>query len=875
MLQKTKRKLRGRELGIIITASVLVFLIIFYIAINAIIGAVGSGEGEGGTTPPTPLEGEALYGNNLIAYPSFAESDVKTFSVAYRDENGLRRNLTMMRSDLDDPFTFYYSDEKGDALVHQPPICSVEKNFDYRSLYATESAEGLNIYRITYMFAAIGALYFSNRIELSENQNERAAQLNRYGLNDAARQALGIVYVDKEGEEQRHTVYIGDRMLTDSGYYFMVDDREYVYTSLGNYLHYAFGGIESFIAPRVVAEGLKQDNAYEPYLTTDYKQWKNRVFTETTDTVSRNSKVIAKADMITPRYDVGIVGGSDGYDRLGYTEMTFDLAGLSGESAFSFLVSALDGKNIGDYSSGKIEATVIANTNEAYVGLKYNYSINQIESVFDSGAEITAEGTAVDGHRYVKVGYSYSITNGTDTLTYINAHAVIDLQDTASAIPAEVIEKLKAAKVGYLTGNNITFEITYTTENTHKSEVEYIISEIVMIYEIDGGTVNYLDKITEASSVSYRYYYMIDGEMYGEVQSNLVDLSKIGEDDEINYPIKQALIGRGVGKGLDLKVMDHTMHVQPMMNFTAYSIEAINYFIVEEMISAFRFVNYSERDPYYGESLYINTLTNKNKSYALNATACEAVVRFLGGINEDTSSSLSVGLVGSETVAVGLTPANMLEYGKTGVGLYANTIYFELPRGIEVVSTGGSDSIDDYRYLDTLGFHLYVSDEMPDGTRYVGSDMYDIIVKIDAAGFEFLERSFVDYWARRSIASVSYSDIEEMTLDLYMEDIYGSYSFDLEHKESWIVDGEAVLEEPENGGTPYDMMVVHASLRSTEATETVFSRLIAEKGQNSIRLSTVYTEAAGADEVLMDKYDTLGTSSFKDMLLLIYSTYYT
>lgn len=874
MIFKEQTRFTKKQLGIIITASVLAFLIIFYIALSAILGAIGSGQGGEEAPLPEIFEGEALYGKNPIAYPTFSESDVQSFSVSYFGKEGYRKNLTMMRPKKDEPFIIYYSDENGDARVYQPPICSAEKNFDYKSLYAVEGSDGLNVYKITYLFAAVSAMYFNNRIELSNNQNERAVQLNRYGLSDSKKQAMAFTYLDSEGKEVSHTVYVGDKLLTEAGYYFMVDDRNYVYTSTGGYLHYAFGGVESFIESRVIAEGLTQDNAYEPYLTTDYKQWKNKIFTSTTDTVSQKSKVIAEADILTPQYFDGILTGGDGYERLGYSEMTFDLKSLGKQGTFGNIITALSGKNIGSYENREIVATVVADTNEAYEGLHYTYTINTIEAAFNDGEDMSVPGESVKGYDYIKVTYSYKLSNGTATETYLNAHAVIDMKNRSAVIPDSVYDVLENGKIGVLDTYQ-TFEVDYDATNAKSSEVEYVITEIVMIYQMDNGTVNYGTEVKDDSVVSYRYVYKIDGETLGGEMSNLVDLSEIDSEDGDNYTIKQALLGKKVENHLDLSVLKHTMLCQAMMNFTTYSIKSINYFVEEEAVSSFKFVNYSERDPFYGESLYINTLENKYKSYALNATACERVVRFLGGINEDSSSSKSIGLVGSETVAVGLTPANMLKYGKTGIGLYANTIYFELPRGIEVISSGGENSYDDYRHLDTLGFYLYISDEMPDGTRYVGSDMYDIIVKIDARGFEFLEKTFVDYWARRSIASVSYSDIEDMTLDFFMDDIYGSYAFDLEHRESWIVDGEATYEKPASGGTPYDMMVVHTALRSTEASETLLSKLLSESGKTSIRLSTVYTEAAGADEVVMDKYDTLGTSSFKSMLQLIYSTYYT
>jgi hypothetical protein len=152
--------------------------------------------------------------------------------------------------------------------------------------------------------------------------------------------------------------------------------------------------------------------------------------------------------------------------------------------------------------------------------------------------------------------------------------------------------------------------------------------------------------------------------------------------------------------------------------------------------------------------------------------------------------------------------------------------------------------------------------------------MYGIIAVVEGELWDYLDKSFVDFWARRNIASVDYSEINEMTFEFFMEDVYGSYEFDIEHETKWIYNGELVDEQPEKGGQEYDKITVRGSLTSQHASETLFTRLLAETGKDSLMLSTVYTSAKGADEVVMDGYDTLGNSNFKELLGLIYNTYY-
>ena len=120
-------------------------------------------------------------------------------------------------------------------------------------------------------------------------------------------------------------------------------------------------------------------------------------------------------------------------------------------------------------------------------------------------------------------------------------------------------------------------------------------------------------------------------------------------------------------------------------------------------------------------------------------------IKLLGGVTSD--SDTSEGLIG-DTVELGLTPENKEKYN-----LNAHKIYFEMPRVIFLSSDGsGNDDLDDYGWISTLGVNLYFSAETDDEDgskiRYVGSDLFDIVVKVPAEDFEFLNYSFIEYWAQ-------------------------------------------------------------------------------------------------------------------------------
>lgn len=860
--KKNQKKLSGKSLAAAVIAGFLALLIIAYAVITAILPTLVSGGQQ--AELPELVEGEAHYGTNAVAYPTIAQSSIQSVSVL-----SSAGDFYMKRPDKNQDFIFYYTDEYGKDQVYYPPICSVEDGFNYSSLYAIEAETGLNVQKITYLCTTLGFLYFTERIPIVEET--RAAQLNRYGLNAEDRDSIYFTYLDADGKEQAIQIYVGDQLVVGTGYYYMIKGRDYVYTSISNGFDYALSGFESLVSSSLIAPGLEEDGTYEPYLTPSYKQWKNTVYSAVGDLVTEDADVVIIGNMLTtldkgPSH-VPSSGEIDGYLYDGVTERSMDLEYLKNRPEFERLIKTLVGRSVGDYSASPIVSTVIMNTNEVEltdgVSGKYSYYITAIESVLTDSDELTAVGTPVGSATLVKVKYNYFI----DGILQNNApcHAVIDLA-ADSAIPAETRAKISSASVGELS-EVISFEAVYNTENAQMREVKYIISDINLIYN---NKYEYAEVIAEDSIVNYTFYYEIDGVQVGDKQISTVNLSEITEG--VNLEIKKRLLGRRTGTDLNLAAYTDVMYCEPMQNFVAYTIKEIEYFVDRELIVSFAFINSNDRDPFYGESLYVNRLTNKYKTYALNAESCESVVRILGGITADGSSQLSEGLAGSETVAVGLTPVNMLEYG-----LYAHTIYFELPRGI--IPYGNADSeYDSYRWLNTIGFHLYVSDLQPDGTRYVGSDMYDIVVKIDGKTFEFIEHSFVDFWARKSLVMIDYQDVDSVKLEFNLEDIEGKYNFRLEHKDIYIgTDGGHYDEEPEAGGTLYDFVTVHASVLSG-GFGSELEKYLAEENLTSMKLENLYNRVAGiqyGQAGLVIGNDTAGTAYFKEILLMMYATYYT
>ena len=877
--------------------AILAFSLAVLIAGAAVLNTLLQVDDGSADTPALPeiLEGEAIYNGMAIAYPYIAEKNIIGLVV-----KGIENDYSLMREPIEKDgkttygsFILSYKDSSGETQTYAPGILSEDSETDYSDLYAIEQGDGYGtIPKLTYLCTAVGALYFNERIELSANAEERTEQLKRYGLTSSSSVTIGFSFLNGKGEEEDHIVTIGSSIVTGFGYYYLVDDRPYVYSvENNNYFNYALADFTTFVNPALTAAGLAIDGAFEPYLTTAFEQWKNTVYDDNdpfkrdekgnyilddngdkiydgiVDYVKDGSIVAVNASLITPNGTEG-----DGYSKGKTKGVTFDLSDIGNDELLKYTLSVLKNKPLGvldkhfyvtmmDYASAKL-----LDAEKLDVGTTYQYFITEIESVIDSNGEHTEAGYAVGDAKYVKIGYLVKVDNG--ELSAVTQHSIINLND--EILPDEVKSAIAAARVGTL-DSQIGFSIKYTKDNSIKRNI--LITEIITILDSNNKTI---DKVADGSQVMYRYQYEINGvaiENYGTavitVGSNLE-----GQDKEI----AGALMGKGQSKNLSIRISDGNYTV--MNSFTSYEISEISYFVTKQPIVSFRFQQASQRNPYYGESLYENTMTGEYSMYALNASACEAVVKVLGGIGANASQS--IGISGLKTVAVGITPDIMKEYG-----LYAYSVYFELPRGITTVkyledleSEEYLDELDDYTYYSTLGFNLYMSEPFKDKSdnkyyRYVASDMYDLVAVCPAEDFEFLEYGFVEFYARRNMMLTDIANIHTIKFDFFMEDVYGSYVNQFDHNQLYAYNGklyskEALIsqfgESALSLSSKFEAININV-IPGENCMETEFSKFLSEKGYTQASLYEFF------DKELLE-LDSLGTSNFKELTELIFYTYY-
>jgi len=871
-------KKNRKPLLIIILAASLAILIAAAVIINAVLSAKDNTEENENTVEIIEGLEDRMENGAAVAYTYVDESEMILIKVEGKESEYtlVRENAADEKDPTSGAFLLYYKDADGNMQEYYPEIVKSDPTFNYEDLYAKEdtSTNGLGGYKLTYLCVGVGTTLFRQRITVPTAADEREKMLSTYGLSEGDNPVrVSFDYVAKDGTRKTHRVTIGDKLINNTGYYFMVDDRDYVYTSSNsNYFEYALQDFAFYISPILTAAGLAMDSTFEPYLTTGYEQWKNTVYKDEGLPIADDSRVIASVKTMVPYVTKDASLGSDGYIRdNAYAKRIFDLKEMRANE-YKRLRDALlrpddplQTAKIGKF--GKDIAVTIesySRTVDIAAAKEYKYTIVAIESIITETQEISDTGTPVGDGKLLKI--TYNLTVGGEAQSLYLMHGVIDI--SSEKVPQPVRVALSAASVGELSAP-VEFSIAYNADNAVRREVKTIVSEIVKVTNEKGDTVG---KVEKGTTVLYHYYHTVDGKRLDEIYTNAIKIT-----DELSGEAKTVadkLMGLGQSSNLEIEVNSYIEYDEIVADFITYLMSGIEYFVTSECVVAFEFQQASDRDPFYGESLYKNQTPGDYVIYGLNASSCEAVVKVLGGIL-DSNATVSQGLRGLETVTVGITAENMEKYG-----LFANTVYFELPRGITAVGYDKNSgqtveeyltTLDDYTFYSTLGFTLYMSDEQPDGTRYIASTLYDVIAKVNADDFIFLDQTFSEFYARRNILLTNIANIASVDFDLFMTDIYGSYDIELTHSKLYAYAGklytkDKLPEEAKDLASSYNAIDAFVT-PSGECSDTALLKFIQEKGYTGVSLYEFY------DKKLVE-LDSLGTSNFRELMELIFYTYY-
>ena len=900
-MKTVERKLNKAQIATIWLLIISVLLTAGIITVVAIANYKAKNQSNNSSTGATLdlKPGESSYLNQRIVYPSIEESEILFLDIQNKDG---RFGMSRYPNEQGNFLFHYYVDGEEKAIPYTPPITGAESGFDYTSLYAIETGDGYGqIYYLTYLCSALGAPFFTERIELPsadtpEGKEKREALLRDYGLTQSESTMISFEYCEKdpvtkkvvEGSEDTHVIVLGGKALSGVGYYFMVDGRDYVYYTNSEYFNYAMRGFASFVKGTLVAPGILTDSVFGPYLTTDFKSWTGTMFKEESDKVFTNDMDGYKnyenpTVIVNGNYQKSVDKGLDytpdgeafsGYEIGEQTDLKFDLEALRSHPSYTRIKNTFVGKNVG-VQAEKILLTLLDDVHTADNKLidfgeadsvRYEYAISKIEAVLTDNGERTS-GTVGAEDTLLKITYRY--TGGGKTVAH-DCHAVIDLVNLTDSEKAKFIDKPVGTE---LEADAFTVTVDYTKEKggSIKSNEKYVLTGILAIFSEKGEI---LSTVTENSYVNISYRIDVDDKV-GTTQTTMVLISDIKDDSKL-AALKTILIGKSKGNNYSETVYNDEYGYEFMREFATYEISEIEYFVANEIIVSFAFCNASKRDPFYGDTFYKNTLQNEYRLYGLNSGTCETAVKLLGGIANNTNQA--VGYAG-ETVAIGLSVDNMEKYG-----LYAHRIYFEMPRNIydasEELEDADSDALSDYGWLSTLGFNLYISDTVYDERgnkiRYIGSDMYDIVAKVPAADFDFVEYGFVEFWARRNVVSMNIEKLEQVEFEFNMEEYKGSYTFDLTFKTAYgaYIDGKYVISEEKIAGySPFDYEIVNVKA-SDDAFDTAFKQMFGSEKWGD--LATLYNSTLGDGDLTFypGTDTTLGAGYFNSVYeSLLFTTY--
>ena len=796
----------------------------FFAVVRPLVNRLNPGKS---SEPVELLEGESYYYNQgyhetmAILFPQFSRKDLYSVRVWNKETNYEFMHVLSDASSTADNYFLLGSDSDGDGSseLYLPDLVNVFPDFQYSSLYDDTS-------KIPTVITVTGACFFQSRVYIRANDetnpDDSAYQeiLANYGLADAnnpsfyeirgykidrklnmvyayTEEFLGItiqrnVYqsIDAKGKVTYYTlntteaaawsealgdydfencftpytgslealqpivdtsrsykVYVGDRTPDRTGYYLRVDGRDVVYTtattSVGDVVNKS---LAYYVNPRIMAAS---DDIYASFMALDFGIWKK---------AEALSKIKEGAGVIYAAADVSLNGSSVGPES--------GMIHLLKDKIDDRLYAALLGKAVADKIDAVVtEAVPIYSPIAAGEVVEYVfYSIDGIVGVDEINRTV---GTAVSGDDMILVTYSM-VSGETESQLY---SGVVDLTDPKlpsgirSALVGKSIGGDKTGASGALVRCDVSFDSSYADVFTEVYKIVQIIGYATNESLSDINTVNN----AALPSTGYVQIYCtvsVDGIEEGQY----IILNLAGEDSYAREQLRLALAGKANGVQANPIEVGIVYPNSPIMAYTLYEdIEIVSINSYDEELT-FKFVNEADRDKFHGATNLYEIVGPINRTmYTLDPDATKSIVMNF------------TDLVGSETVAVGLTADVIREYG-----LDANVFYFEYPFGL-FDAEDGSDDIVTYGYEYSVAYCIYVSEKQADGTYYVASTLYDTVVKADASLFSFIDWSFTNDWMYPSILQLSIYDIAELTFDINFSDLKETHSFALSTNSKYYV----------------------------------------------------------------------------------------
>lgn len=297
--------------------------------------------------------------------------------------------------------------------------------------------------------------------------------------------------------------------------------------------------------------------------------------------------------------------------------------------------------------------------------------------------------------------------------------------------------------VGKVTESNASYYANLTLQYSPVTNGEYLMKDVTLWNrrEEKGTPIGREDAVTV-------FYALIEGETQtGEekYESGLIDLRRNREHADL-------FEGKRVGDG------NFYMTVQDGEKEYRYHVKEI--LAVDTLFLNYSFVNASERDPVFTSVAYSFGAPSSIVGYYANSDSCM-----------DISETMKL-FEASEIVEIGVTEEILEKYG-----LYANTLYLEMPQDGSYSKEEGKEN--DFVVKNYLSNYLYFSDVQEDGTRYVASMLYDVVGKIDASKVNFLDVD-IFHFVNPYLYIVGFANLKSFCLSFGYADFDRMFTFDIE-----------------------------------------------------------------------------------------------
>lgn len=222
-------------------------------------------------------------------------------------------------------------------------------------------------------------------------------------------------------------------------------------------------------------------------------------------------------------------------------------------------------------------------------------------------------------------------------------------------------------------------------------------------------------------------------------------LEKYEGTDEASRLFREAVIDFFVGKTIGecnekfTFTYPNTENITESVRGTTVTIDVatIDYVTERDLRLSLKYLPARQRELSQKLSIYAFTAPSDITSYVPDS---DAILTMLEGL---------LGLSGT-VVKLGIDDNVVTEYG-----LYRHQLWLRYPGGASIPAAGSIDSsvedadaIAEEKFFEEdanfLEGRLYVSDVTERGTRYVASIFYDLVVEVDAAALDFLDKSPLD-----------------------------------------------------------------------------------------------------------------------------------